>query len=67
MCFKTGIRTFLILALLQYFQLPVFPQVLGAIKGHVLDKEASKPIAEAKVIIVSAKIQSIKYEIVTDK
>jgi tetratricopeptide (TPR) repeat protein len=64
---KTGIKIFLILALLRYSQLPVFPQVLGAIKGHVLGKEAGKPVAEAKVIIVSAKIQSIKYEVITDK
>jgi tetratricopeptide (TPR) repeat protein len=67
MRFKTGIRIFLILAVWHYSSLPVFPQVLGTIKGHVLDKEASKPIAEAKVIIVSTRIQSIKYEMATDK
>jgi len=67
MRFKTGTRIFLILAVWHYSSLPVFPQVLGTIKGHVLDKEASKPIAEAKVIIVSTRIQSIKYEMATDK
>jgi tetratricopeptide (TPR) repeat protein len=64
---KTAIKIFLILALWQYSQVLVFPQILGAIKGHVLDKEAGQPVAEAKVIIVSAKAQSIRYEIVTDK
>lgn len=67
MRFKTGAKIFLILALWHYCQAPVFPQVMGTLKGRVLDKEANKPIAEAKVIIFSAKIQSIKYEVKTDK
>jgi tetratricopeptide (TPR) repeat protein len=67
MRFKTALKIFLILALWQYPQVQVFPQILGAIKGHVLDKEAGKPLAKARVTIVSARTQSIKYEIVTDK
>lgn len=63
---KTAAKFFLILALGIYSAPPVFPQIMGAIKGHVLDKDTGMPIVKAKVTIISARIQSIKYEIITD-
>ncbi len=62
-------RTMILLILTGWLlsAVPAFPQIMGVIKGHVVDKETQAPVVKAKVIIASARTQAARSEIVTDK